>query len=181
MICLLLTNPAASGCVCAAAPARRLSPRAPLVRTGTIRAPQRCLRSPFVSPSARRRLQASHPEQHQCLQVVSEHRHRGAERTLQQAVRPLQVVPVPQDENRVEVQCVPGPVSDSGEWGLASGRRGGGLGGRWRPAQGTGDRGPQGEKPRQPGAPAAPSAVLEGGCFTPPRGRTASGRPLCAS
>ena len=73
---------------------------------------------PCVLPVGARRPQASHPEQHQHLQVLPEHRHRGAERALQQAVRPLQVVAVPEDEDRVEVQRVPGPVPDSGEQGL---------------------------------------------------------------
>ena len=123
---------------------------------------------PCVLPVGVRRQQASHPEQHQHLQVLPEHRHRGAERALQQAVCPLQVVAVPEDEDRVEVQRVPGPVPDSGERGLGvrdSERRAGlsrGEGGRL--ACETGGCRPRGETPCrevlfEARALAAPSAV----------------------
>lgn len=98
---------------------------------------RRCLQFSFhFFPSACRRVQAAHPEQHQHLQVLPEHGHRRAERALQQAVRALQVLAVPQDEDRVEVQRVPGPVPHPGEgavWRRAGGRR----------------RGPRGSGPRQ--------------------------------
>lgn len=80
---------------------------------------RRCLQfsfSSFLLP--RRRLQAAHPQQHQHLQIVPEHGHWGAERPVQQAVRSLQVVAIPEDEDGVEVQRVPRPLSDSGAAGL---------------------------------------------------------------
>lgn len=97
-------------------PVVRVSGRAP----AALRPVRGLFSSLLSSLLARRRLQAAHLEQHQHLEVLSEHRHRGAERPVQQAVRPLEVVAVPEDEDRVEIQRVPGPVPDPGERRLCS-------------------------------------------------------------
>lgn len=94
----------------------------------------------FSPPVLRPCLQASHPEQHQHLQVLPEHGHGGAERPVQQAVRALQVLAVPQDEDRVEVQRVPCPVSDPGGTGLFL-RKGGGRSAQERLGSGV-EKGP---------------------------------------
>lgn len=106
-------------CLCglAVGPARRLSVCVPVRTELALPGPCGGVFSLPCVPCRRPPPQASHPEQHQHLQVLPEHRHGGAERTLQQAVRPLQVVAVPQDEDRVEVQRLPGPVPHPGERG----------------------------------------------------------------
>lgn len=69
----------------------------------------------YSFPAYAQFLQASHLEQHQHVEVLSEHSDGGAERAVQQTVRPFQVLSVPQNENRVEVQRVPGSLSYSGQ------------------------------------------------------------------
>lgn len=67
-----------------------------------------------ILPFSSARLEASHSEQHQCVKGLPEHLHRRAQHAVQQAVRSLQVLPVPASEDRVEEQRVSGSLPHSG-------------------------------------------------------------------